>query len=257
MRIYQASSFLYDLIRQVRKGSLLPAAFQRPYVWSQKDVLALVESILRGYPIGGFLTWTPNGKADLSGLSRGRLGPIYGTDDVMRTSLLLDGQNRLASLAWIARDTSQPLPDDVTEQELATWPQDERLIADLATQTIKFVPLAEAEVGYRLPAAALLSNPLANEIFRARWDEWEKLGESATTIGMRWFDDTASAFREARVVVTEIADASPEEAKHAFLHICKVGVPMSEQDFAKALAWTTITPAPAESAPGENNKEAS
>ena len=39
------------------------------------------------------------------------------------------------------------------------------------------------------------------------------------------------------VVVTDMADATAAEAKDAFLHICKVGVPMSEADFEKAVSW--------------------
>lgn len=237
MRIYQSNNFLMDLTRQVRKGALLPAAFQRPYVWAKADVMALIESILRGYPIGGFLVWSPWGKADLSKVSRYRLGPILGTDESARVSLLLDGQNRLATLAWMGREADEPLPDDMTEQERATWPLDERLIADLATQTIKFVPAAEADDGFRMPAAALIHSAVSNVVFRKRWAEWSEMGETELNAGMKWFDNTAAAFREARVVVTEISEASAAEAKHAFMHICKVGVPMSEQDFAAALAW--------------------
>lgn len=237
MRIYQSNNFLMDLTRQVRKGALLPAAFQRPYVWAKADVMALIESILRGYPIGGFLIWSPWGKADLSKVSRYRLGPIQGTDESARVSLLLDGQNRLATLSWMGREADEPLPDDMTEQELATWPLTERLVADLATQTIEFVPVAEEHVGFRMPAAALVHSAVANVVFRKRWAEWSEMDEAALNAGMKWFDNTSAAFREARVVVTEISEASAAEAKHAFMHICKVGVPMSEQDFAAALAW--------------------
>lgn len=237
MRIYQSNNFLMDLTRQVRKGALLPAAFQRPYVWAKADVMALIESILRGYPIGGFLIWSPWGKADLSKVSRYRLGPILGTDESARVSLLLDGQNRLATLAWMGHDYEEPVPDDMTEQERATWPPDERLVADLATKTIKFVPVAEEHEGFRMPAASLVHSAVANVVFRKRWDEWSKLDETALNAGLKWFDVTSAAFSEARVVVTEISEASAAEAKHAFMHICKVGVPMSEQDFAAALAW--------------------
>jgi hypothetical protein len=255
MRIYQSNNFLMDLTRQVRKGALLPAAFQRPYVWAKSDVMALIESILLGYPIGGFLIWSPWGKADLAQVSRYRLGPIEGMDETARVSLLLDGQNRLATLAWMGHDYALPVPDDMTEQELATWPVDERLVADLATQTIKYVPVGQEHDGFRMPAAALLHSAVSNVVFRKRWPEWSEMDEEKLDAGMKWFDKVSAAFQEARVVVTEISEATAEEAQHAFMHICKVGVPLSEKDFAAAMAWATAAPAPADPVIADGNQE--
>ena len=36
---------------------------------------------------------------------------------------------------------------------------------------------------------------------------------------------------------TFIEDATPEDARRAFLRICKAGVPMSEADFNSAMKW--------------------
>lgn len=74
MDITQHATFLQSLVKQVRQGSLMPASFQRHYVWNQDDILALIESILIGYPIGAFLVWSPYGKADLTKVGRRRLG---------------------------------------------------------------------------------------------------------------------------------------------------------------------------------------
>lgn len=76
MQITQSSGFLFDLLREVRSGTLLPAAFQRPYVWSKQDVEALCDSVLTGFPIGGFLVWEPGTLGDVSQLGRSRLGPV-------------------------------------------------------------------------------------------------------------------------------------------------------------------------------------
>lgn len=238
MNIVQHSTFLQSLVRQVRDGKLLPASFQRPYVWSRDDVLALIESILLGYPIGGFLVWSPWGKADLTKVGRGRLGPIYATSEVQHASLLLDGQNRLATMAWILRDFVAPPPEDLTANEQAVWFNGDRLVADFSLKRILFVPEAEADVGLRMPVAACLDNRLTNLEVRRRWDnEWSQFSEDERNAGIGWFDEVAASFREARVVVTDMENATAAEAKHAFLHICKVGVPMSEKDFENAIAW--------------------
>jgi hypothetical protein len=153
-------------------------------------------------------------------------------------ALLLDGQNRLATMAWLARDRSEPLPADMTAQELVTWSNGMQLVADLGRREIRYVPDGEADDGFMLPVAALLDSPLLNRLTRARWGTtWSGFTEDARNEGLVWVEGCTSAFREARVVVTDMQRANAVEAKHAFLHICKVGVPMSEKDFETSLAW--------------------
>lgn len=237
MRITQHTTFLSSLLDSVRKGAMRPAAFQRPYVWGRAEVMALVESILARYPIGSFLTWTPGDAADLSGLGRTRLGPL----DCAATghSLLLDGQNRLATLAWLAQDWSSPAPACLSEQEARTWDSGERFVADLAARKLEFRPIGQADQGVTLPGYCLFDWSLFNREMRLRWgSQWKGTPDTVLDEGLRWFDECVNAFAEARIVVTEMERASAAQAKHAFLHICRVGVPMSEADFDAALGWT-------------------
>ncbi|KVP75208.1 DUF262 domain-containing protein [Burkholderia ubonensis] len=244
MRIEQHSSFLSDVLKDALNGRLVPAAFQRPYVWGKADVLALCESILRGYPFGSFLIWSPHGKADLNAYARARLGPILRSTDGAPTGLLLDGQNRLASFAWMTQEFHE-LPANLSEAERATWGTGERLIVDLALREMRFVPEAEANTGFSVPAYTLLDSRVATRLMRERWvsPEWTSLSVDERNAGLKWWDEVASArFGGARVVVTVLESATPEEAREAFTHICRVGVPMSEADFDAALKWTGETP---------------
>jgi hypothetical protein len=238
MKIQQNSVFLNNLLQDLVSARLLPAVFQRPYVWTRADVMALMESIIRGYPIGGFLLWSPYGRADISQAGRTRLGPIPMQGSNSTCSLLLDGQNRLASLAWAARDDSLPLPADLTDAEAAVWGDGTSLVANLLEKKLEFVAVEEANTGFRLPARALFSSLVASPLMRKRWDkEWAGFDETVLDDGLRWFETASAAFREARVVVTELEQASVQEAKDAFLHICKVGVPMTSSDLDAALSW--------------------
>src|SRR3546814_2220262 len=98
MTIRQESSFLLQLTERVKAGRAVPAAFQRPYVWSEKDIVALWTSIIKGYPLGAFLFWQPPGK-DISEYAQAALGPIR-IPELQRPALILDGQNRLVTFAW-------------------------------------------------------------------------------------------------------------------------------------------------------------
>lgn len=240
MRIQQnGATFLLELIRRVSTGQLAPAAFQRPYVWGRDDVMALCTSILEGFPIGGFLTWMPYQHADLTKLSRNRLGPILLDAGTRAPALLLDGQNRLATLAWMLRDITAPLPDDLSESERATWACGEELVVDLAARELRFVRHEDADLGFTLPMASLFDSRIATTLMLKRWSqEWSAFSEEERNAGLKWHDTCTNAFRNARITETVLENATPAEARKAFLHICRVGVPMSQEDFDAAIGWT-------------------
>ena len=239
MRIEQLSCFLSDVLKDVLDGNLVPASFQRPYVWSKDDVLALCESILEGYPFGNFLIWMPYGKADLSAYARSRLGPIQRAEGGAPTGLLLDGQNRLASFAWMTRQLHE-MPAELSDMERATWDSGETLVVDLEHRDIRFVPQEAANTGFMLPAYALLDTIAGMRLMRERWESpgWSRFTEDERNTGLIWWDKVATArFREARMVAVVLEHATPEEARKAFMHICRVGVPMSQEDFDAAIRW--------------------
>lgn len=253
MEIKQRSSFLLTLVREVASGRMLPAAMQRPYVWTKDDVLALCDSILSGFPIGAFLAWAPGPKANLADLARGRLGPIpAATKDTAGYnpySLLLDGQNRAATLAWMMHRPDSALPDipDSAKVERETWLDGEVLVLDWAARAVKFVPKAELEVGLRMPAWTLLGNATedsrisANQHYRRLMrDVWPAYASTTEMDDfIEFWDKACDKFREAQINITVIESATADEARHAFLRISRVGVPMSQEDFDTAVSWST------------------
>ena len=46
-----------DLAVDVLDGTIRLPKFQRDFVWTRQQVLDLLDSIARGYPIGSFLLW--------------------------------------------------------------------------------------------------------------------------------------------------------------------------------------------------------
>ena len=47
--------FLGKLIEQIAAGKVRIPRFQRPFVWKQEDLHQLLDSVLRGIPIGSIL----------------------------------------------------------------------------------------------------------------------------------------------------------------------------------------------------------
>ena len=228
MRVEQSATFLTDVLSRVRKGELVAPAFQRPYVWTPADVEALWKSLLKGWPIGSLLFWTPNDPS--ASFARGRIGPIAAAVDGL-PSLILDGQNRLATFAWSMRSPSDPLPDDLDGIERSTWGSGLSLVADPSERSVGFVPDAEASIGGRVPPGLLVDTP-------ALWKSVRERGHDAfPDEAVKWlFEEAERAVRNARVAVTELVGGTLDEAIEAFLHVGRAGVPVAESDLRAALA---------------------
>lgn len=243
MEFDQSSNFISEMIPWVAQGRILPAIMQRPYRWTKDDVLALCDSIMSGFPIGGFLLWEPRGKFALDKVARMRLGPIEAAEPEQQGYnrpyyMLLDGQNRLASFAWMMHQGEFPVIADASPEERSTWLDGDVLVLDYEARGFKFVPKNDVEVGMRIPAWAVASTSSSNgfrsasNYLRARQAVWEKqFSDRAADDFFGIYDDAKARFNGARVTCTAIVDATPDEALHAFIRICKVGVPMSEEDF--------------------------
>jgi hypothetical protein len=87
---------LEELARLVKSGDIKLPRFQRPFVWKRPDMLKLLDSIYKGYPIGSLLIWDSSqrlkSERDIAGLKVNEDATIY------PTSYLLDGQQRLTTL---------------------------------------------------------------------------------------------------------------------------------------------------------------
>lgn len=85
-----------NLISDIDSGRVKIPQFQREYVWSKEDAAKLIDSVLRGYPIGTFILWktrdTLRSIRDIGGL---KLKDAPEGDSVY---YVLDGQQRITSL---------------------------------------------------------------------------------------------------------------------------------------------------------------
>ncbi|AUB81487.1 DUF262 domain-containing protein [Candidatus Thiodictyon syntrophicum] len=99
--------FLFDLLKWVRQGRIRVPAFQRSYVWTRANMLDLFDSVRWRYPIGTLLFWKSS-KETARPLFR--FGPFdLSQTRPLETLLLLDGQQRLTTLAGVLlRDSGLP-----------------------------------------------------------------------------------------------------------------------------------------------------
>lgn len=100
-----SSATAAKIIDQINRSYFLPA-IQRPYVWEPDQIVALFDSLLKGYPISSFLFWElrPENRRNweiYKFIEQFRFGEIHNEEadpDGRDVVLVLDGQQRLTSL---------------------------------------------------------------------------------------------------------------------------------------------------------------
>ena len=84
------------LIHQIETGAIKIPQFQRSFVWDRHKSAKLLDSLLKGYPIGTFIFWrTKEELRSIRNLGSVELPPTPGGD---YTHYVLDGQQRLTTL---------------------------------------------------------------------------------------------------------------------------------------------------------------
>jgi len=85
-----------DLVTYIRKGYVKIPKFQRDFVWGIENTAKLLDSIIKGYPIGTFILWkTRDRLRSIKNIGDAELPSTPEGDSVQ---YILDGQQRLASL---------------------------------------------------------------------------------------------------------------------------------------------------------------
>jgi uncharacterized protein with ParB-like and HNH nuclease domain len=131
------SSTIARIIDQINRTYFLPA-IQRPYVWQPDQVIALFDSLLKGYPISTFLFWDiqPDRRNDwevykfIENFRYGNTHNELAEADGREVVLVLDGQQRLTSLLIGLRGSYTVRPKFARRNNAGAWSR-QRLYIDL------------------------------------------------------------------------------------------------------------------------------
>src|SRR5215210_3098158 len=85
-----------SLIESIEHGLVKIPQFQRDFVWTREKSVHLLDSILKGYPIGTFILWKT--KESLRIVRNIGSAKLPDTPPGDFTQYVLDGQQRLTSL---------------------------------------------------------------------------------------------------------------------------------------------------------------
>lgn len=95
---------LLGILSQVERDDIVLPAMQRPFVWKEERIRRLVDSLLRGFPIGAVMLWNTSEVQRFRRLPRDvdndapEIFTFETCSDARTKYLVLDGQQRLTSL---------------------------------------------------------------------------------------------------------------------------------------------------------------
>jgi hypothetical protein len=203
------------LASRIREGRIRLPKFQREFVWSRQQVLDLLDSIARNYPIGSLLLWKSSfnlaSDRSIAGLQ------VESYDGGEDTSDLLDGCQRLSTICgafyW------EPEGDPNAYWNLVYDLEEERFLhrADLADPPNRQVPLR------------LLPEP--SSFFERIMGLPRPLQDHARTL----FD----RFAKYEVAVVTLQATSLSEVGRIFERVNTRGTPLTTVEFVRAATWTS------------------
>lgn len=146
---------LEDLVKLAWSGHLRVPHFQRDFRWTRGDVIQLMDSIHRGYPVGSLLLWER--AADEQPIALGALAIAAPRLD--RALWVVDGQQRVTSLANVLH------PDGRRDSRFALGYD---LLAD------RIVPLPTGETPFVIPLPVIFDLTQVLTWFAARPEATEQ-----------------------------------------------------------------------------------
>lgn len=225
---------LSKLLQELQRGEILVPRFQRPFVWTDEQRLALMESVYSGYPIGAILVWRTQKHRLITYENLGPLRLPPGAETDTTRQYLLDGHQRMATLfaalgpglyAGEGKEAPAWLEEDGDERE--SWP----IYFDLEAENQPFrLPQKRRKTPPSWLGLDKLFDPYAlrefEEVLRG-----QKYGRK--TVNRVQF--IAETFRDYVIPVMPIATEDLKQATVSFKRINSGGSRMSEVHMVNAL----------------------
>lgn len=207
--------YLPAVFRRIQKGDIKMPAFQRGFVWKPNQIIELLESIYRGFPIGSILLWRV--ERSILRVEDPEKSYFPETNELYPTHFVLDGLQRLSTLYAVFhfRADKHPAMFDVS--------------FDLNANA--FVR-GEIATGRAVPLKSLFQ---PKEFLRTQ----QALAESKN--GDALIDravELHSIFQEYMLPMVTIGDRDVNEVVSIFERVNNTGTKFGTVDFIRAVTWS-------------------
>lgn len=222
--------FVFELVRDITAGKLRIPNFQRRYVWRRAQMLDLLDSIRRRYPIGSLLLW----ETDEPLSSRPNIGPIkIPKAGEGSAAHVLDGHQRLSTLAGalMAPDEDAPAQDDLDPGRWEIW-------YNAKTEQFEHLRPREQPQAWHFPLRKLMDTiAFLGECERIRRDGGED-GDGY----VRKIQELLRVFNEYKLPLVRIRNTQLTQAVDIFARLNSKGQAMSADQMVTALMYRENTP---------------
>lgn len=210
------AQYLNTVLRLIDRTSLRIPRFQRDFVWGESNVVALLGSIKKGYPIGSILTWRIESKNDYFS---GYREDAFPTADENLTSfeVILDGAQRLSSLYGCLRN-----PDANTVYDM---------YYDLRGETFNHSSSVRKIEPWFVPMASMFDSRRFLKVQASIVDLDD--GEALLARVLNLY----TTFQEYQVPIIALSNTTLEDVVEVFRRINSSGTALSTVDFVRALTW--------------------
>ncbi|MEQ9496993.1 MAG: DUF262 domain-containing protein [Deltaproteobacteria bacterium] len=214
-----------QILDEIRDGLIRVPRFQRPFVWSDKQRLELLRSILGGTPIGAVMVWRT--QHDVACF--GRLGPHEIPEEFSSQAsrtYLLDGHQRLSTLFAALYPVLAQLEFDEEQDRLEGW----SIHYDLEIQDFFLGSDPQAKRATSMPLHVVLDTKSHFKFLR-------DLGDAASEEIVARADGIAKAIREYKMPVIPVVSDDLESVTRTFQRINSQGTSMNDVHMVSALAY--------------------
>lgn len=209
--------YLPAIFRRIERGEIRIPAFQRDFVWSEAQILELLESVYRGYPIGSVLFWKVDGP--VLQIERNENIPFPWIDEHYPISFILDGMQRLSSLFGVFHHEGS--------HQLSRF----NVVFDLRNEEFRHCELSQT-LEVHLPLSALFSprRLLKVQANLAEQQDADMLIDRSLALQAR--------FQEYLIPTVTITHRTITQVVEIFERVNSTGTRLSAVDFMRALTWS-------------------
>ncbi|MBT2390680.1 DUF262 domain-containing protein [Streptomyces sp. ISL-1] len=206
---------LVTVVDRVLEGDVVLPKFQRNFVWTRQQILDLLDSVSRNYPIGSVLLWQSTeqlaSERTVAGLSVGEQRHGY------PVNYILDGQQRLATICGALHWEPSNDPD-------SAW----NIVYDLELQEFRH--------------ATTLAEPSPHVVPVRLLSDGFEFADRASKAGSAELQERAKAlynrFSNYQIAVITLRGMPSTEVAKVFERINSTATPLTVVDLMRAATWS-------------------